>query len=39
MIPYGKHHLDEDDIKSVVKILRSKGNITQGKTPTYFQKD
>jgi len=29
MIPYGKHHIDSDDIKSVNKVLRSE-NLTQG---------
>ena len=29
MIPYGKHHIDYDDIKSVIKVLKS-DNLTQG---------
>ena len=29
MIPYGKHHIDQDDIKSVIKVLKS-DNLTQG---------
>jgi len=29
MIPYGKHHLDQDDIDSVVSVLKS-GILTQG---------
>lgn len=29
MIPYGKHHIDEDDISAVVTALRSQ-NLTQG---------
>lgn len=29
MIPYGKHHIDEDDIQAVVDVLRS-GILTQG---------
>ena len=24
MIPYGKHHIDEEDIKSVIEVLKSK---------------
>jgi len=29
MIPYGKHHVDHHDIKSVIKVLKT-DNITQG---------
>jgi len=29
MIPYGKHHIDYEDIKSVTKVLKS-DNLTQG---------
>ena len=29
MIPYGKHYIDQDDIKSVIKVLKS-DNLTQG---------
>ncbi len=29
IIPYGKHYIDEDDIKSVVDVLKYK-NLTQG---------
>ena len=34
-IPYGRHELDENDIQSVVDILR-KGTITQGQTVEDF---
>ena len=37
MIPYGKHHLDESDISSVVEILRS-SHLTQGPTVEIFEK-
>lgn len=36
MIPYGKHHLDEDDIQSVVAVLRS-GALTQGPVVEAFE--
>lgn len=36
MIPYGKHHLDEDDIQSVVQVLRS-GALTQGPAVEAFE--
>lgn len=36
MIPYGKHHIDEDDIQAVVDILRS-GLLTQGSTVEAFE--
>ena len=29
IIPYGKHYIDNEDIKSVIKILKS-DNLTQG---------
>ena len=38
MIPYGKHHIDKDDIKEVVKVLGSNKNITQGVTPFKFSR-
>lgn len=36
MIPYGKHHLEEDDIAAVVEVLRS-GNLTQGNEVGRFE--
>ncbi|RTY34220.1 UDP-4-amino-4,6-dideoxy-N-acetyl-beta-L-altrosamine transaminase [Chlorobium phaeovibrioides] len=36
MIPYGKHHIDEDDIQAVVNVLRS-GVLTQGPTVQAFE--
>ena len=36
MIPYGKHYIDEDDIQSVVDVLRS-GSLTQGSTVDAFE--
>lgn len=36
MIPYGKHHIDEDDIQSVVDVLRS-GALTQGPAVEEFE--
>lgn len=36
MIPYGKHHLDEDDILAVVSVLRS-GSLTQGPIVDSFE--
>ena len=36
MIPYGKHHIDEDDIQAVVDILRS-GFLTQGPAVEAFE--
>lgn len=29
-LPYGRHHIDEDDIDSIVQILRNGGDLTQG---------
>ncbi len=36
MIPYGKHHIDEEDIQSVVDALRS-GALTQGPAVEAFE--
>lgn len=36
MIPYGKHHVDEDDIQAVVDVLRS-GILTQGPAIEAFE--
>lgn len=36
MIPYGKHHIDEDDIACVVEVLRS-GLLTQGPAVEAFE--
>jgi perosamine synthetase len=37
MIPYGKHHIDEDDIQAVVDVLRS-SSLTQGPAVEVFEK-
>jgi len=37
MIPYGKHHIDKKDIKSVIKVLKS-NNLTQGPLISAFEK-
>jgi len=36
MIPYGKHHIDEEDIQAVVDVLRS-GVLTQGPAVEAFE--
>lgn len=36
MIPYGKHHIDEEDIQAVVNVLRS-GVLTQGPVIEVFE--
>ena len=36
MIPYGKHHIDEEDIQAVVNVLRS-GILTQGPIVEQFE--
>ena len=36
-INYGSHHVDKDDIASVVKVLNSK-NLTQGPNINIFEK-
>lgn len=36
MIPYGKHHIDEEDIQAVVDVLRS-GPLTQGPVIEMFE--
>lgn len=36
MIPYGKHHIDEEDIQAVVNVLKS-GVLTQGPTVEVFE--
>jgi UDP-4-amino-4,6-dideoxy-N-acetyl-beta-L-altrosamine transaminase len=36
MIPYGKHHIDEEDIQAVVDVLRS-GTLTQGPAVEAFE--
>ena len=37
-IPYGKHYIDDDDIKSVVDVLKYK-NLTQGEEVDSFEKE
>jgi len=37
MIPYGKHHIDEEDIQAVVDVLRS-GVLTQGPAVEAFER-
>ena len=37
MIPYGKHHIDNEDIEAVVNVLRS-GTLTQGPSIEKFEK-
>ncbi len=37
MIPYGKHHIDEDDIQAVVNVLKS-GTLTQGPAIEAFER-
>ena len=37
MIPYGRHHIDEDDIQAVAEVLRH-GALTQGPTIEAFEK-
>lgn len=36
MIPYGKHHIDEEDVKAVVNVLRG-GILTQGPIVEQFE--
>jgi UDP-4-amino-4,6-dideoxy-N-acetyl-beta-L-altrosamine transaminase len=36
MIPYGKHHIDDDDIRAVIEVLRS-GALTQGPAIDAFE--
>ena len=36
MIPYGKHHIDQDDIKSVIKVLKG-DHLTQGPLVKTFE--
>ena len=36
MIPYGKHHIDEEDIEAVVEVLRN-GALTQGPKVNEFE--
>jgi perosamine synthetase len=38
MIPYGKHHIDEEDIQAVVNVLRS-GILTQGPIIEQFERE
>lgn len=38
MIPYGKHHIDEEDIQAVVDVLRS-GILTQGPIIEQFEEE
>ena len=37
MIPYGRHHIDEEDIQAVVNVLRS-GSLTQGPVIEDFER-
>ena len=38
MIPYGKHHIDEEDISSVINVLKG-NNLTQGPLIETFEKE
>ena len=38
MIPYGRHHIDGEDIKSVIKVLKS-DNLTQGPLISAFENE
>jgi len=38
MIPYGKHYIDEEDIRAVVNVLRS-GILTQGPIVDQFERE
>jgi perosamine synthetase len=38
MIPYGKHHIDEEDIQAVVDVLRC-GTLTQGPVIEVFERE
>ena len=38
IIPYGKHFIDNDDIKAVVDVLQNHP-LTQGKIVSEFEKD
>ena len=38
MIPYGKHHIDEEDIQAVIDVLRS-GILTQGPIVEQFEEE
>lgn len=38
MIPYGKHHIDEEDIAAVVEVLKNQA-LTQGPTVDAFEKN
>ena len=37
MIPYGKHHINKDDIRAVIKVLKS-NNLTQGPLINIFER-
>ena len=37
IIPYGKHYIDQDDIKNVIRVLKS-NNLTQGPIIEIFEK-
>ncbi|MGV8952321.1 MAG: UDP-4-amino-4,6-dideoxy-N-acetyl-beta-L-altrosamine transaminase [Cypionkella sp.] len=38
MIPYGRHYLDEDDIKAVTDLMRSGASLTQGPKVEEFER-
>ena len=37
IIPYGRHHVDKSDIKSVIQAMKS-NNLTQGQRVLDFEK-
>lgn len=39
MIPYGRHHLDQDDIDAVARFLETKSFLTQGPTVQAFERE
>ena len=38
VIPYGKHYIDQNDIKNVIRVLKSNNLFTQGPIIEIFEK-
>ena len=39
MLPYGRHHIDEDDINSIINLLKNDGDIAQGPMISNFEEE
>ena len=39
ILPYGRHHIDEDDVNSIINLLKNDGDIAQGPMISNFEEE